>query len=59
MAGKLPPFLLKGKKPKPGSPAEEKAEGPKVEAAEERAYQKSLKAKPKAKPKSKAKKKTY
>lgn len=39
---------------KPGSAAEEKAEGPKVEAAEERAYQKSLKAK--SKPKAKKKK---
>lgn len=41
------------KKLKPGSMAEERAEGPKVEAAEERAYQKSLTSKAKAKKKKK------
>ena len=56
MAGKPNPFA-KAKKLKPGSPAEEKAEGPKVEAAEERAYQKSLKAK--KKPAKKPAKKSY
>lgn len=39
------PFLPKKGGAKAGSKAEEKAEGPKIEAAEERAYKSSLKKK--------------